>query len=146
MKYLSYIFLPVFVFFLGCSDKSTSPNVNQLVGADNPMDIPAGGFKDVRFTVSVDAEDNAIIRGEFTVVGGERATIMVMSAADFATWQSQGSANSIYTSGQVINGDVDENITESGVYHVVFSNKSDTAKAKRVISSIALYTDVGDEF
>lgn len=146
MKCLAYILLPVFVFFLGCSDQSTSPNVNQLVGADSPIDIPAGSFIDVRFTVSVEGEDNAIIRGEFSVVGGERATILLMSAADFATWQSQGSGNGIYSSGQVVNGEVDEDITESGVYHLVFSNRADTAKTKRVISSIALFTDVGDEF
>lgn len=146
MKHLCYILLPVFVLFLGCSDKSTGPSINQIVGADSPIDVPAGGFRDVQFTVSAGDEDNAVLRGEFTVVGGERATVLVMTAADFATWRSSGTANSIYSSGQVVNGDVDENITDAGVYHVVFSNTSDTAKAKRVISSIALFTDVGDEF
>jgi len=147
MKKMCYILLPVLVLFLGCGDdKSNTPSINQIIGADEPITLAPGAFKEFAVNVDLNAHDNAIIRGEFSVRDGEKITVLVMSSDAFTTWRANGSATTIFSSGQISNGEVDETIDESGNYYVVFSNKSDSAKEKRVFSSIALFTDVGDEF
>ena len=147
MKKLCYLLLPVFALFLGCGDdKSNTPNINQIIGADEPITLAPGGFREFVISVDLNTSDNAIVRGEFSVRDGEKVSVMLMTTDAFTAWKANGSANAIFSSGQISNGEVDENIDESGNYYIVFSNKSDSVKEKRVFSSIALYTDVGDEF
>jgi len=145
MKKTYFVLVAVILFVVGCgSDNTLKPTIDQIIGANEPVVLAPGTYKEFRFTINVDEYDNSAIRGEFSVVAGEKVRVMVMTETSFNTWRTTGTASFLYESGTISNDELDINLDESGNYYLVFSNQFDTTKDKSIFSSVALLFDIGD--
>ncbi len=70
---------------------------------------------------------------------GSDIEVLVLSESEFARWQKGAATGSVYQSGAVTQGKVQQSLPDgSGVYYLVFSNRLDSTVSRKVNASAFL--------
>jgi len=142
------------------SESSVAQGIQELVGwkhdqtiLDTPFTVAARGFRYYKFALPPGSVNVAII-GDFNVVDdgnkagnnnpnadkdGSSIEVYVLSEPAFAVWQNGYATSSLYESGRVAEGKVNQELpTGAGIYYLVFSNKFSPKTGKNLHASVLL--------
>ena len=103
---------------------------------DGNITLKSGSYEYYNFTVP--PNNNAQIRGNFSVCNDSTIEVLIMDEANFARWQSKQNANTFYSSGEQTAANVTATLRSQGTYYIVFDNSFGSAE-KNVQTSINEY-------
>jgi predicted nucleic acid-binding Zn ribbon protein len=134
-------------------ESPTQPPVAEKVQPPPPVLIPvtrtltsgqlvvrAGTYMQTKFNVDTEKMQYVRVVGSFRASGGSGNDIQVVLAdeSEFENWINGHQARVLYSTGQITNGKVDVQITESGAYVLAFSNTFSTMTDKDVFAEVEL--------
>jgi ribosomal protein L40E len=160
-RWVLWTFLAVFLVatvWAMTSESSVAQGIQELVGwkhdqtvLDTPFTVAPRGFRYYKFALPPGSVNVAII-GEFNVgddphKAGDKNTdqdkdnieVYVLSEPAFAVWQNGYATSSLYESGRVAEGKLNQELpTGAGIYYLVFSNKFAPKTGKNLHASVLL--------
>jgi ribosomal protein L40E len=146
------------------SESTAALGIQELVGwkhdqtvLDTPFSVSPHNFRYYKFSLP-EGSVNVAILGQFAVTGeppkrraaaGKSKTpeeksentieVYVLSEAAFTVWQNGYATSSLYESGRVSGGTLNQELPAgAGIYYLVFSNKSDAKAGKNIHASVLL--------
>jgi hypothetical protein len=156
---LFFLFLAA-VLWAATSSNPFAQGLQELAGKkhdqtilDTPFSLSPHNFRYYKFSLPQDSTNVAIV-GDFQAspeksnrssdkdagrVADAGIEVFVLTESAFAIWQRGYAASSVYESGKVSEGKLQQDLPAgAGVYYLVFSNKSDPKMSKNVNASILL--------
>jgi len=116
-----------------------SNHTQTVVIASGAAVVPPAFYRYDAFTVPSGA-GNPVLSGSLTANGdfNNQITVLVMSQADFASWQSGVAVQNYYDSGQVSGASLDVPLSAGQSYVIVFWNTFSTVSATNIFGTITL--------
>jgi hypothetical protein len=120
-------------------DGGLSNHTQTVVVASGAAVVPRAFYRYDAFTVPSGA-GNPVLSGSFTVNGDfhNQITVLVMSQADFAIWQSGVAVQNYSDSGQVSGASLEVPLSAGQSYVIVFWNTFSTVSATNIFGTITL--------
>lgn len=108
--------------------------------------IDPGSYHFTKFAVDPEKLSNPTVFGHLSASGGtgDDVEILVLTASDLENWKREHDTHPLYSSGRVIQADLNVPIKEAGTYYLVISNAFSVVTAKTAKGNIVLRTDVDD--
>ena len=151
------------IVWAAASESPVAQGIQELVGwkhdqtvVDSPFSISPGSFRYYKFPLP-EGSVNVDIIGQFTVTGeapkggsakgkdkdadkdSNNVEVYVLSEPAFTVWQNGYATRSLYESGRVTEGKVNQELPAgAGIYYLVFSNKFAPKAGKSVQASVLL--------
>jgi len=116
-----------------------SNHTQTVVVASGAAVVPPAYYRYDIFSVPAGV-GNPVLSGSFTANGdfNNQITVLVMSQADFSSWQRDVAVKTYYNSGQVSGATVDVPLVAGQTYVVVFWNTFSTVSATNIFGTITL--------
>lgn len=114
------------------------PQSRNLV--NGTITVGAGKHYDIPFSVDTSIMKDVKVVGSFRASGGSGNDIvaLVMNDTAYVNWANGHQVNVTYTSGKMTTDNINEAITASGKYHLVFNNSFSSVSSKNVSTAIDL--------
>jgi hypothetical protein len=122
----------------GCNQITYTPRIINLV--DGIITVPAGSNYDIPFLVDINTMKDVRIEGTFEVLDGSGNEIIIKIVDDMEHFNPEYGyrIKALYSFGRLNTSSIDVPITNSGAYHLVFSNMF-SPNLKNVSAKFDLY-------
>ena len=141
------------ILWIAVSENSCAQGFRALVGRkpDQPVlnssfQIAPHAFRYYQFSLPAGSKNMTLV-GHFTISAAGASPsdtsveALVLTDSAFESWRTGNASPTIYDSGKVTDQKVQLKLPPGeGVYYLVFSNRFNTAAAKRVTASLALHS------